>query len=46
MSLKQRFAQQDEVGRFPAYEVTGPNSGKHGSVMLPGIWYKSLQRGG
>lgn len=24
MSLKQRFAQENEVGRFPAYEVTRP----------------------
>ena len=24
MSLKRRFAQQDEVGRFGGYEVTGP----------------------
>ena len=27
MSLKRRFAQQDEVGRFGVYEVTGPSCG-------------------
>jgi len=26
MSPKPRFAQQDELGRFSAYEVTGPDS--------------------
>jgi hypothetical protein len=26
MSFKRMFAQQNEVGRFPAYEVTGPTS--------------------
>lgn len=28
MSLKRRFAQQNEVGRFSAYEVTEPDRGK------------------